>query len=69
MSTLTNNHLEIQNDINRMLAQANALIDMLCVDDQYRTIDAATLSNALWLLSDRITDIDHACQQLFKEAA
>ncbi|WP_281545892.1 hypothetical protein [Grimontia sp. SpTr1] len=69
MSTLANNHLEIQNDINRLLAQANALIDVLCVEDQYRAIDTVTLSNALWLLGERITDIDHACQQLFKEVA
>ncbi|MFD2177762.1 hypothetical protein [Veronia pacifica] len=69
MNTVAKNTQEIQDDINRMLAQANALIDTLCVDDQYRTIDITTLSNALWLLSDRITDINNACQHLFKEAA
>ncbi|RXJ70782.1 hypothetical protein CS022_22420 [Veronia nyctiphanis] len=69
MNTVPKNLHSLQEDIDRLVFQSKALVITLSAQDQFKSLTDETLSSALWLLNDRLNDIDQACQRLFEETA
>lgn len=65
MKIVAKNNLDIQDDISRLLFQTKALVMTLSADQQFEVLNSETLSNAFWLLDDRLSDLEQACEKLF----
>ena len=58
-----------QNDVDRLMGQAWALIMLLSVDgEQLESLSETTLSNSFWLLRDLMRQIETAQNKVFEEA-
>ncbi|MFD2176933.1 hypothetical protein [Veronia pacifica] len=64
MATLSKDTLDLQNDIDRMLSQSIAVLDSLSFEDQFKCLPTNTIASVLWLLSDRLREIEINYQAL-----
>lgn len=69
MENIANNSLDYQEEINRLVSQTKALLLTLTAQDQFKTLHEQTIADALWLLTDRLSDIETTCGNMFKEAS
>ncbi len=59
--------LDIQDDLDRLLSQTGALVNTLIANDHFTRLDKTSLSELLWLVSERMRDIAVANTKLRTE--
>lgn len=62
--TNTNQLINTVDNLHRLTGQARAVVTSLCSDDNFKTLNEATLANLLWLLGDRLDDIELQIKQI-----
>lgn len=63
-ATKSNQLIDTVDNLNRLTSQARAVVASLCSDDNFKTLNEATLANLLWLLGDRLDDIEAQIKQI-----
>ncbi|WP_027669702.1 hypothetical protein [Rheinheimera baltica] len=63
-TTKSNQLIDTVDNLNRLTGQARAVVTSLCSDDNFKTLNEATLANLLWLLGERLDDIDKQIKQI-----
>lgn len=58
-----NKALQLKNELDKNIYQAEAAINALCIEDHFETMDKDTLAGTLWILSEKIEKI----KQLIKK--
>ena len=56
---------DLQDDFDRVMNQTKALASILMPDDESSRPSTAIVASAMWLLSDRLNDIEAACDKIF----
>ena len=49
--------LQLKNELEKNIYQAEAVINALCIGDHFETMDKDTLAGILWVLSDKLEKI------------
>ena len=57
---MSKHHLDLEDDVRRYLHQIHSLIAALTVEDSAQYLSPKYLLGALWLLQDRVDDLDEA---------
>ena len=52
-----NKALQLKNELDKNIYQAEAAINALCIEDHFEAMDKDTLAGMLWLLSDNLKNI------------
>lgn len=52
-----NKALQLKNELDKNIYQAEAAITALCIEDHFKTMDKDTLAGMLWVLSDNLEKI------------
>ena len=52
-----NKALQLKNELDKNIYQAEAAIKALCIEDHFEGMDKDTLAGMLWLLSDNLKNI------------
>lgn len=52
-----NKALQLKNELDKNIYQAEAAINTLCIEDHFEAMDKDTLAGMLWLLSDNLEKI------------
>jgi len=52
-----NKALQLKNELDKNIYQAEAAINVLCIEDHFEVLDKDTLAGMLWLLSESIYKI------------
>ena len=67
-NTYSHQLLELQDDFNRVMCQTKALTSILMPDDQNSRPSTEVVAGGLWLLSDRLSDIEAVYDKIIKLA-
>ncbi|MDF1644884.1 MAG: hypothetical protein P1U80_11945 [Pseudomonadales bacterium] len=66
IETARSQFLQAQDNFNRLLAQTKALAVVLMPEDESSTYSVEITANAIWLLTDRLKDIESAFEDTIK---
>ena len=56
--------LDIQDDFHKMLSQTKALVTFMLCNDNMEGINRETINNLLWLVQDRLDDMEASYNKL-----
>lgn len=54
---MQNNALQLKNELDKNIYQAEAIIDVLCNEDHFDTLNKDSLAGSLWILAEKIEQI------------
>ena len=67
-NTYSHQLIELQDDFNRVMCQTKALASILMPDDESSRPSTEVVASGMWLLSDRLSDIEAVYEKIIKLA-
>tara|TARA_Y100000034_G_C6862783_1_gene392862 strand:- start:1081 stop:1290 length:210 start_codon:yes stop_codon:yes gene_type:complete len=61
---MQNNALQLKNELDKNIYQAEAAINALCIEDHFEVIDKDTLAGMLWVISENIEKIKQGVRKI-----
>ncbi|MDC3189148.1 hypothetical protein NQU96_05295 [Pseudoalteromonas elyakovii] len=59
-----NKALQLKNELDKNIYQAEAAINALCIEDHFEALDKDTLAGMLWTLSEKIEKIKRSVRKI-----
>lgn len=59
-----NKALQLKNELDKNIYQAEAAINALCIEDHFEAMDKDTLAGMLWVLSENIEKIKRSVRKI-----
>ena len=59
-----NKALQLKNELDKNIYQAEATINALCIEDHFEALDKDTLAGMLWTLSEKIEKIKRSVRKI-----
>lgn len=59
-----NKALQLKNELDKNIYQAEAAINALCIEDHFEALDKDTLAGMLWTLSEKIEKIKRGVRKI-----
>lgn len=59
-----NKALQLKNELDKNIYQAEAAIHVLCTEDHFEALDKDTLAGMLWVLSENIEKIKRSVRKM-----
>ncbi|MCF2846578.1 hypothetical protein NH514_04765 [Pseudoalteromonas sp. ACER1] len=61
---MQNKALQLKNELDKNIYQAEAAINALCIEDHFDKMDKDTLAGMLWVLSENIEKIKRSVRRI-----
>ena len=61
---MQNSALQLKNELDKNIYQAEAAINTLCIEDHFEAIDKDTLAGMLWVISENIEKIKQGVRKI-----